>query len=165
MTSPTARPVDVDVDVSSFVEQFGLASAGAGLPRAAGRLLGWLMVCDPAEQTAADLAEVLRASTGGVSQNLKMLTQVRFVEKTVRPGDRRTFYRVAPGAWEKVITAQTTDAILFRRLGEQGLELLADASPQRRARLQELTDFYTFLEREMPSLLQRWSDQKGTSDE
>lgn len=148
-----------------FVEDFGVAMDGAGLPRAAGRVFGWLLVCEPAEQTAADLIEALGSSTGGVSQSLRLLIHHRFVERSGRPGDRRSFYRVAPGAWERVMAAQQADTIRFRQLGERGLEVLVSASEQRRRRLSEMTAFYRFLEKEMPALMQRWADSRGGTDE
>lgn len=150
-------------DLEAFVEDFGMAIEGGGLPRAAGRMFGWLLVCDPPEQTAADLVAALHSSTGGVSQNLRMLMQFRFVERIGRRGDRRSYYRVAPGAWETVMIAQQADTSTFRRLGEEGLRLLADSPRERRGRLSEMTAFYAFLEREMPALMQRWADQKGTT--
>lgn len=88
-------------DLEGFVEAFGVAMEGSGLQRGAGRVLGWLLVCDPPEQTAADLVEALRASTGAVSQNLRILLHLQLVERTGYRGDRRSFYRVAPGATRK----------------------------------------------------------------
>lgn len=146
--------------LAEFVEEFGLAMDVAGLPRAAGRLFGWLLVCDPPQQTAAELSAALQSSSGGVSQNLRMLMQFNFVERLGRPGDRRAFYQVAPGAWERVLASQHADTIRFRELGEQGLVLLAGAPETRQTRLAEMTDFYAFLEQEMPALLVRYRDQK-----
>ena len=148
-----------------FVEDVGLAMDGAGLPRAAGRVFGWLLVCDPPEQTATDLIEALESSTGGVSQSLRLLIHFKFVERFGRPGDRRSYYRVAPGAWERVMAAQQADTIRFRQLGERGLELLASAPGQRRRRLSEMTAFYSFLEKEMPALMQRWATTRGSTDD
>lgn len=147
-----------------FVEDFGLAMDGAGLPRAAGRLFAWLLVCDPPEQTAADLIKALNSSTGGVSQSLRLLIHFQFVERFGRPGDRRSYYRVAPGAWERVMAAQHADTIRFRRLGDRGLEILASTPGHRRTRLVEMTAFYRFLEAEMPALMQRWADTRGSTD-
>jgi hypothetical protein len=44
----------------------------------------------------------------------------------------------------------------FRKLAQRGLELLADAPADRRERLQDMHDFYGWLEREMPALWARW---------
>ncbi len=62
-----------------------------------------------------------------MSQNLRMLMQFKFVERLGRPGDRRAFYQVAPGAWERVLASQQADINRFRELGDQGLALLSDS--------------------------------------
>ena len=41
--------------------------AQEGLPPVAGRMWAWLLVCDPPEQTAAQLAEAVGASRGSIS--------------------------------------------------------------------------------------------------
>lgn len=137
----------------------------SGLTRGPARTLAWLLVCDPPEQSAADIAAALHASTGAVSQNVRMLMQLKLVERTGYRGDRRSFYRVAPGAWNTVMVAQLAEMTHLRQIGERGLNLLAASGADRCERLVEMTDFYAFLEREMPALLKRWSKQNGTPDE
>lgn len=156
---------NLPADLAAYVEELGLGLDSAGLPRAAGRMFAWLLVCDPPEQSAEDLADALSASTGGVSTNARLLMRFGFVERVGRAGERRTYYRVAPSAWEAVMVVQQADTTRFKDLGRRGLDLLADAAPARRARLAEMTDFYAFLEREMPALLRRYHKQKGTIHE
>ena len=38
-----------------------------GMTPMAGRMRGWLLICDPPEQTAAELADALQASRGAIS--------------------------------------------------------------------------------------------------
>lgn len=160
---PSRTPGNMSADLAGYVEEFGLAMEASGLPRAAGRLFGWLLVCDPAEQSAHDLSLALQASTGGVSQNLRFLRQVKFVERVGRAGDRRAYYRIAPGVWETLMVAQLADTTRFRQFGNKGLALLAEQSPSRRERLAEMTDFYAFWEREIPALISRYRDGRGTN--
>ncbi len=147
--------------LSAYVEEFGLAMERRGLPRAAGRLFGWLLVCDPPEQSPADLMEVLHSSTGGVSQSLRLLMQFQLVERVGRLGSRRAYYRIAPGAWETTMARHVAETARFRELGQRGLALLADTSEASRDRLVEMTDFYAFLEREMPEMIQRYRAEKA----
>ena len=44
---------------SRFVEEMGQMLASYGMTPMAGRMWGWLMICEPAEQTAAEIAEAL----------------------------------------------------------------------------------------------------------
>ena len=58
---PTAEELAFVEDVAVFLESFGLL-------RMAGRILAWLLICEPPEQSAADLARVLQASKGAISR-------------------------------------------------------------------------------------------------
>ena len=58
---------------SAFVEEMGQALATYGMTPMAGRMWGWLLICEPPEQTAADLAEALQASRGAISGTARML--------------------------------------------------------------------------------------------
>ena len=62
---------------SAFVEEMGQALAGYGMTPMAGRVWGWLLICDPPEQTAAELAEALGASRGAISGTARILEQRR----------------------------------------------------------------------------------------
>jgi len=48
---------------------------------------------------------------------------------------------------------------MFRQLAEHGLELLADKTPLTRKWLEEMRDVYSFLEQELPLLLERWEQE------
>ncbi len=57
-----------------------------GFPRMAGRILGWLLICDPPEQSAGQLAGVLQASKGSLSTMTRLLIQMGLVERVGLPG-------------------------------------------------------------------------------
>jgi len=158
-----ARESDPALDkrVVDFVEEFGIGLEATGLPRAAGRMLAWLIVCTPAEQTADDLATALSASAGGVSTNVRLLTQMQFVERVGKAGDRRSFYRLTPRPWSAVMAAQHQDTARLRSIAERGVASLAGGDPATVERLSEMRDFFVFMEREMPALIQRYNDEKG----
>lgn len=50
-----------------FVEDMGGLVLVHGAPRALMRVLGWMVVCEPAEQTATDVQDTLGLSAGSVS--------------------------------------------------------------------------------------------------
>lgn len=83
-----------EADIMEFVEQMGGYFESSGLTRLAGRLLGWLLVCDPERQSSEELATALAASSGGISTTARMLIQFGFIERLAVAGDRRTFYRL-----------------------------------------------------------------------
>jgi DNA-binding transcriptional regulator GbsR (MarR family) len=147
-----------------YVEEVALGFERQGLFRMAGRVLGWLLICDPPEQTFGQLAEVLQASKGSISAAMKFLVPAGLVERISRPGDRRDYYRCRPGAWAELARDQSRLYEEFRKLAQRGLELLADVPVGRRERLQDMHDFYGWLEREMPGLWERWRREQQAKE-
>ena len=149
-------------DISSFVEAHGILWEASGLPRIAGRILGWLLLCQPAEQTAADLAEALSASRASISTNTRLLEQFGIVERTARLGKRQTLFRIAPDAWSRVMRNEHERARRFREVAEQGIELASHLGHPDTTRLDEFHNIWSFMERELPSLLDRYEDSYKT---
>src|SRR4051812_1847807 len=92
--------------LAAFVEEAGLMYAEMGLPPMAGRIIGWLLVCDPAQQTQADLAKSLQASKGSISTMLGVLLRIGIVKRARKPGDRKEYVQLPPGG----VVEQTTDS-------------------------------------------------------
>jgi DNA-binding transcriptional regulator GbsR (MarR family) len=148
-------------DLVSFADEMGLLYDDLGLPRAWGRVLGWLLVCEPDSQSAEDLAAVLHASRGSISMATRSLIRMGNVERQAKRGDRRTYYRIRPGTWTAVFEHQIQSATKLRQLAKQGLELLNDEPTTRRDRLQELHELTSFYERECLTLIARWHRDRG----
>jgi hypothetical protein len=144
----------------TYVEDIGLYFEQNGLPRMAGRIIGWLLVCDPPEQSAGELAAVLRASKGSISTATRLLAQARLIERVALPGARRDYFRIRPDGWGDRVRASVGVVSEFRRLTERGLDLLGAAAPARRARLEGVHDLYVWLERELPALLERYEAER-----
>jgi DNA-binding transcriptional regulator GbsR (MarR family) len=142
-----------------FVDATGeLWSKSYGLPRMTGRVLGWLLVCDPPEQTAAQLAEALDASKGSISGATRSLVRAGLVERLHVRGQRADRFRIRPEAWDEQIRDQGVGEA--RALVAQGLEALAGASRARRARLEELDMFYAWWQSRIPALAAEWEQYK-----
>ena len=141
----------------SFVEDVGIVFEQTGLPRMAGRILGWLLISDPPHQSTEELTEALMASKGSISTMTRHLIHIGLIERLSLPGVRHDYFRIRPDAWQHMIRRGLVDEIrMVRELAERGLELLADKTPLTRKWLEEMRDVYTFLEREFPTLLTRW---------
>jgi len=144
-----------------YIEEFGLFFEQFGLPRTAGRMLGWLLVCDPPHQTMDELTEVLQVSKSSVSTTSRMLIQSGLVEKVSFPGERKDFYRISDDAWIQAWVVRVKQTVAVRQLAERGLDLLSDETLKRRARLQTMHDLYEFLEEELPKLTERWLKEQS----
>ena len=154
-------PAALGADVAHFVEDVGMFFDANGLPRAAGRMLGWLLVCDPPHQSADALATALQASSGGVSQNARLLMQAGYVDRIGISGDRRSYYRVRPHAWSRMLDESQARTARLRELAEEGLAALAGTGEEHRRRLTEMRELFAFVEREFPALVRRYHEQTG----
>lgn len=141
-----------------FVEEVGLLFESSGVQRMAGRVLGYLLICEPPHQSSAQLAEVLSASRGAISQATRSLLQMGLMERVPVPGDRSTYFALRSGVWTQLLQAEVARSALFRELMERGLRLVEQGglpldSPHR---LRELRDLFAFMEQEFPALIARW---------
>ena len=143
-----------------FVEEVGILFEQTGLPRMAGRILGWLLICDPPHQTTGELAEALLASKGSISTTTRLLIRIGLIERLSLPGVRHDYFRIKPGAWHQLLKDTLDQTTAFRQLMERGLALLENKSLLTRQWLEEMHDMYAFLEREFPALLKRWEQER-----
>src|SRR3954452_10031802 len=79
---PTDRELDFADQVGRhFVRYYGL-------PPLPGRVLAWLVICEPPEQTAAELADTLSASRSAIGAAASTLETWNPPRRTRRPGGR-----------------------------------------------------------------------------
>lgn len=130
------------------------------MPRMTGRVFAWLLVCDPPEQTAAQLADGLDASKGSISGATWMLVRSGLVDRLHVRGERADRFRIRPDVWDAQIRDPGADEA--RALVVQGLDALAGEPPARRARLEEMDALYAWYQSRMPALLDEWREYKRT---
>ena len=146
VTSSDANDAASDTEIMEFVEQLGGYFESNGLTRLAGRLLGWLLVCDPERQSSEELAVALNASSGGISTNARMLIQFGFIERLGVAGDRRTFFRLRPHAFAAGERQRIRTMADLQTLADVGLHALRDSPPQRSRRIQEMRELTAYME-------------------
>ena len=144
-----------------FVEEVGIFFEREGMPRMAGRVLGWLMICDPPYQSPAELAEALLASKGSISTMTRLLIRIGLIERFVIPGERHDRFRIKPGAWGHMMEQGVNQIKVARQLAESGLELTKGKNLLTRQWLEEMRGMYAFYEREFPALAERWEQERG----
>jgi DNA-binding MarR family transcriptional regulator len=95
-----------------------------GLPPITGRIFGWLMACDPPEQSGAQIADAIGASRASITTNIRLLTAAGLVRRLTRPGERTAYYVLDDNAWERVIRRRADGIASFREITRDGIELL-----------------------------------------
>ena len=148
-------------DQATFVEAMGQFMGANGMTPMAGRMWAWLLICDPPEQTAAQLAEELHASRGSISSTARLLATAGFVRRTTRRGDRREYFSAPLGAFRALIDGAGTVYRRFHEVAQLGIIAISDLPPPSRARIEEVAAFAAFVEREMPTLIDRFHATRG----
>lgn len=129
---------------------------GFGFPRMAGRVFGALLMANPPEKSAEELAETLQASRGSISTSTRMLERMGLIDKVSKPGERKHFYRNKPGAFHDLMKREIEALSRLRQMAERGLAIIDSDDPEVRRGLEEMRDFYTYWEHEFPKLFRRW---------
>ncbi len=124
-----------------------------------GRVLGYLLVCEPRDQTIAELSDALLASRSAITGALSVLETIHAVQRSRAAGERSDRVRIDfPSA-----QAQGFDVTEYQELGDlarEGLEVVSDAPPEHRAELLELAAFADFLVESTEALAQQWEARR-----
>lgn len=143
-----------------YVEEVAGLFARDGLPLITGRIIGWLMVCDPPEQSAQQIGQAIGASKASLSTNMRVLTQSGFVRTVTRPGDRVTYYRIDDDAWFRITQRRLRELSDFSQVAARGVRLLGEDSP-RSARVRDAHALFDWLDRSLTPLLDEWARERG----
>jgi len=147
-----------------FIEDTALLYEQAGHSRMAGRIIAWLMICDPPHQTAGQIATALSASKASVSTNVRLFVDFGIVEKFTLPADRRDYYRLLPTMWPRAMERSLPLLAAFRQVADRGLKLVEGHPEECRVRVREMRDFYEFYEQGLRELAARWKQREGGED-
>lgn len=96
----------LSADQLAYIDEIGLLIAEGGLARSVGRVMGFLLICQPARQSAEDIQRLLGLSAGSVSNAVSLLLRLQLVERTAIPGERRLYYQLHPRGWEQLLRAR-----------------------------------------------------------
>jgi biotin operon repressor len=150
-------PTDAEI---TFADHTGrLFARRYGMAPMVGRLLGYLTVCEPREQSIAKLAEALLASRSAIAGAVSALENLGYIRRSRAAGERMDRVRIdltGPRAMGFDISEYREQGDLAR----EGLQMLADAPPGRRAVLLEWAAFADFLVERLPALEQEWKARR-----
>ena len=123
-TAPVASDTgDLDEAISTFIEQLGLNAQADGLPRIAGRMMGFLLVNGEA-CSLTSLAEELRVSRGSISTNARLLASQGMIERVAVAGERQDFYRIVDQPYRAMLLVYAERMRQMRRNASALIEVL-----------------------------------------
>jgi DNA-binding Lrp family transcriptional regulator len=135
-----------------YARRFGMAPM-------VGRLIGYLAVCDPRQQTISELAEALLASRSAIAGAVNTLETLGLIRRYRAAGERMDRVSIDMSS----SNAMGFDVSEYQEQGElarEGLQLLGDVPPERQELLLEWAAFADFLVERLPVLEQEWKQRR-----
>jgi DNA-binding transcriptional regulator GbsR (MarR family) len=147
---------------AEFVDRVGLFMEMLGATRTMGRIYGWLLICDPPQQSLTELAATLSVSKASVSTAARQLQDGGMIER-LPSATRQHHYRVTPGGFSSVLDTQLALMKPGIDVADFGLSMLRKDRVEQRERLEDFRDFCEFSAQDYrDELMQRWNDYRAT---
>jgi DNA-binding transcriptional regulator GbsR (MarR family) len=162
-TSPTNLPeLSLTPAMQAFIENIALYYETYGIPRIAGRMFG-LSLVTTTPLSAEQIARLLDASLSSVSTNVRALIANGWVEKVTFPGDRTTYYRFSPSAWENVMERRKQGIAPLKAMAEQMKSNLSASDPAYQ-QLGGMAQWADLLMYHYEQLIAAWKAHKAAED-
>jgi DNA-binding MarR family transcriptional regulator len=130
-----------------------------GMAPMVGRVIGYLGVCEPREQSTSELADALLASRSAIAGAVNTLESLGLIRRSRAAGERMDRVYIDMSS-PRALGFDLTEYEEQGELAREGLQLLADAPPERRAVLLEWAAFADFLVDRLPVLEQEWKQRR-----
>ncbi|HXY17537.1 MAG TPA: hypothetical protein VEH79_05160 [Gaiellaceae bacterium] len=150
-------PTDAELTFADHTGRF--YARRYSFPPMVGRLIGYLAVCDPPEQSIGELAEALLASRSAIAGAVNVLETIHVVQRSRIAGERMDRVRIDLSSPQS-LGMDVSEYQELAELAREGLDVLRDASAERRAALLEMSAFAEFLLEQMPILQQEWQARR-----
>ena len=148
-------------DEITFADHAGrLYARRYGFPPMVGRLLGYLAVCEPRDQSIADLADALLASRSAITGAIKSLETIGLLQRSRSAGERMDRVRIDLTS-QQAFGFDIAEYVEQRDLAREGLEVLKGTSIERRAVLLHWQAFSEFLTDNLPKLEKQWKAHRA----
>jgi DNA-binding MarR family transcriptional regulator len=151
-------PSDTEITFADHMGRF--YARRYSFPPMMGRLLGYLAVCDPPEQSIGELADALLASRSAITGAVKVLENAHAVRRLRVAGERMDRVRIDVTS-PRALGLDISEYEELSELAQEGLEVVRDAPAERRAAMLELSAFAEFLLERIPVLQQEWKDRRA----
>ncbi|GAA1903145.1 hypothetical protein GCM10009716_11340 [Streptomyces sodiiphilus] len=166
MTAGTA-PARLTEGEKAFVEKVAhYYFVNDGMPHDRGRVVGYMMICDPPVQRPGDIEKALGVPREAIDRIVDQLTPENDpVSVFERTGELSGEYsvRLRENSWGPKVRGIFAEFPDFHGIASRGLEELRaeGASEERLVRLANMERFLGFVSAEMPAILARYEQRKA----
>jgi DNA-binding transcriptional regulator GbsR (MarR family) len=122
-----------------------------GFPPVTGRVIGYLSVCDPAQQTINEIAATLLTSRSAINNAINQLETQSLVNRMRPAGSRADLISFNPNGWQNAgfdPSEYTQTSVLLR----EGLQLLTKNQTEQRKGLEMAVSLNDFMAERVPQL-------------
>lgn len=163
-TSAPNKSAPDPAEVLEWVERVSVFwTQQSGLPPITGRIVGWLMVCDPPEQTAGAIADAIGASRASLTSSMRLLIAIGLVRSVRKSKAKTVCYQIEDTAWEATLRKRIAGLASFRQITRDGLDLVGPDS-HRAARIKAADQVYAWAEAIFEKTLQSLPHGAGNSE-
>ena len=149
----------MDKKKTEYIEEAGLLFEGFGMTRMAGRVFGYLTVCDKDVVSFDGIKKAVDASKGSISSTTKQLANAGLIEKVLLPGDRKTYFRVSITNVGSILKARIDQLMKFSTTLEKAL-VLKNREDEVSEWLIEMATFYNWVGDQINHIVDKWESEK-----
>jgi DNA-binding transcriptional regulator GbsR (MarR family) len=149
----------------NYIEEVGLFYEQYGLPKMAGRILGFLIASNTDNNSFEEIQHALKASKGSISGNINLLLNQNMIVKHMVTGERKSYFKIALNSLENILESKAKSVTQFKNVLRDGLSFNPSSEEAKYRSLAEIVDYYEFLEKEIPLLRAKWEAQKRNTNE
>ena len=139
-----------------IIERIGVYYEKKGLQPVVGRIMGLLLVAEPAEATFEEIQEELQVSKSAVSTALTFLQAKETVEYRTKPGERKRYFKLRMRDWKSELKKEFDEVLNMESLINEIIDLKENKESDFCCRLLEMKDFFVFMRKELPLLLKKF---------
>jgi len=130
-----------------------------GMPLARGRLIGWLVICDPPTQSARSLSAKVGCDESDVDYILGLLVPSGVLQRSEAPDPDDFLVKMDDTAWPERVKAVFANIPVFHEILQQGCEALAEAPAERRRRIESMERLFGYLSVEIPAVIEAYEQR------
>ena len=151
-------PSDAEITFADHAGRF--YARRYGMAPMVGRLVGYLAVCEPREQSISELADALLASRSAIAGAVNTLESLGLIRRYRAAGERMDRVCIDLSS-SRTFGFDLSEYQEQGQLAREGLRLLSDAPPERQEVLLEWAAFADFLVERLPVWEQEWKQRRN----